>query len=131
MLREIVTLTDSSRNASSAGEGRKSGTILISPNGSSVYFIFVLINRLAFPPVTGSKNANDVVAIREAYRDNAIPDLAKTVVAHFFVAVVQVFSDDTMRIGEGVLGYSKWDSMRLLVFDILLGVSFKMRSCHI
>src|SRR6266700_3636308 len=107
LLSEIVTLTDSSRNANSAGDGRKSGTILISPSGSSVYFIFVLINRLAFPPVTGSQNANNVVPIRKPYRDNAISDLAKTIVTHFFVAVVHVFSDDTMRIGEGVLGHQK------------------------
>src|SRR5690349_20817370 len=97
LLREMVTLTDSSRNANSAGEGRKSEIIFISPNGSSVYFIFVLINRLAFPPVTGTKYANDVVPICKAYRNNCISDLAKAVVTHFAVAVIHIFSDDTMR----------------------------------
>jgi len=88
LLSEIVTLTDSSRKANSAGEGRKSGTILISPNGSSVYFIFVLINRLAFPPVTGSNYADHIVPIRKAHRDNAISDLAKTIVTHFSFAAL-------------------------------------------
>ncbi len=130
LLRVIVTLTDSSRYANSAGEGRKSGTILIPPNGSSVYFIFVLIDRLAFPPVAGSEYANDVVPIGKAYGNNAISYFAKTVVTNFFVAVAHVFSDDTMRVGEGVLGHRKRDSVFFSVLLILFGVPFKMRFCH-
>jgi hypothetical protein len=107
LLSEIVTFTDSSRNANSEGEGRKSGTILTSPIGSSVYFIFELIYNLAFPPVTGSKYAYHVVPIGKAYRENSITDLAETIITHFIFAVVHVFGNDTMGICKGILGHCK------------------------
>jgi hypothetical protein len=107
LLREIVTFTDSSRNANSAGEGRKSGTILTSPIGSSVYFIFVLMYCLAFPPITGSKYSYHIVPISKTYREDTIANLAETVITHFIVAVVHVFSNDTTRIGKDVLGQCK------------------------
>jgi hypothetical protein len=50
----------------------------------------VLINRLAFPPVTGSNYADHIVPIRKAHRENAISDLAKTIVTLFSFAVAYV-----------------------------------------
>jgi hypothetical protein len=107
LLRDIVTLTDSSRYANSAGDGRKSETIFISPIGSSVYFIFVLIGCLSFPPVTGAEDANYVVSIGKPYGKNAIFDLAKTIESFFVVAVSHIFSDDTMGVCESILGHSE------------------------
>jgi hypothetical protein len=82
---------------------------LISPKGSSVYFVFVLINRLPFPPVTGTKYSNHIVSVRKAYREDTVTGHSKAVVAHFIIAVAHVFSDDTMRVGKGELGRCEWD----------------------
>ena len=71
LLKAIVTFTPSSRNASSSGEGRKSGITLRSPNGSSVYFIFALINCPALSPVAGAQYANDTA--REVHLETTSP----------------------------------------------------------
>jgi hypothetical protein len=90
----------------------------------------VLINRLSFPPVTGSDYPNNSVPVRKTYRDYAFSDLAKTVVTLFFVAMVRVLRDETMRISKGVLGNRKRYTMLFPVFLIFSGVPFEMRFCH-
>lgn len=75
----------------------------LASNGSSVYLIFVLINSLAFPPVTGAEDTNHASAIGKAGSRNAAFDLAETEIALLALAVSEVFRDDTMRVGESVL----------------------------
>jgi hypothetical protein len=79
--REIVTLTPSSRKTSWAGEGRKSGMTFRSPSGSSVYPILAFIESLASPPVAGSDDSNDILAVRKAYGQDTFVDDAETVVS--------------------------------------------------
>ena len=47
------------------------------PIGSSVYFVFALINCLSFSPVSGSENSNDSRTMREANSQHATDILAK------------------------------------------------------
>ena len=54
LLRARVTFTPSSRNANSAGGGRKSGITRRSPNGSSVYFVLALIEESSKSGAVGS-----------------------------------------------------------------------------
>jgi hypothetical protein len=76
LLNAMVTLTPSSLKTRSSGRGRKSGTTLGFPSGSSVYLIFSLIYPLAFPPVAGAKNPNHIVAIGKPDRQDPAFDLA-------------------------------------------------------
>src|SRR6202158_5037547 len=65
LLSARVIFTPSSRNTRSSGAGRKSGTTLGLPRGSSVYFIFAFIKLLAPSPIAGAKDANDALPIDE------------------------------------------------------------------
>ena len=67
----MVTFTPSSRNTRSSGRGKKSGTTLRSPMGSSVYLIFSLIDSFSFTPIAGSVDADYVLSVSEANREDA------------------------------------------------------------
>ncbi|MDD5329011.1 MAG: hypothetical protein PHX38_03335 [Sulfuricella sp.] len=97
---------------------------------SSVYLIFALINRLAFPPVPGAKYANYTAAIGKADGDNPTFDLADTEIAFFHFAVSEVFGDDTAGVGEGVLRQGKRDSMLFQVFGILVRIPLEPCFLH-
>ncbi len=75
----------------------------LASNGSLVYLIFVFINSLAFPPVTGAEDTNHTSAIGKADSQNSALDLAETEIALLVLTVSKVFRDDTMRVGESVL----------------------------
>src|ERR1700682_6760619 len=66
LLSARVIFTPSSRNTRSSGAGKKSGAPLGLPKGSSVYFIFALIELLSPPPIAGAKDANNVLSIGES-----------------------------------------------------------------
>ncbi len=68
LLNAIVTFTPSSRKTRSSGRGRKSGTTFRFPSGSSAYLIFALIDVFPLAPITGAKDADHVLAIRELDR---------------------------------------------------------------
>jgi len=82
-LRLIVTLTVSSFNASSPGDGKKSSIGLPGFIGSSVYLILLFIYPLTLAPISSTDNSNNVIAIRKSHRqylpgnlsDAKIPDL--------------------------------------------------------
>src|SRR5205085_1677458 len=65
LLRARVTFMPSSRNTRSSGAGRKSGTTLGLPKGSSVYLVFALIDPLSFAPIARAKDPNDIGAVRK------------------------------------------------------------------
>lgn len=129
LLRAIVTFTPCSRNARSEGGGRKSRMTLASM-GSSVYLIFVLINSLAFPPVTGAEDTNHASAIGKADGQNAAFDLAETEMALLALTVSEVFRDDTMRVGESVLSQRERYPMLKPIFSIFVGIPFKLYLFH-
>src|SRR5712691_8381641 len=118
----MVTLTPSSLKTRSSGRGRKSGTTLGFPRGSSVYLIFPLIYPLAFPPVPGAKDPNDIVAIGKPDRQDPAFDLAETVEPLFTGAVRRILGDDADGIGEGPLRLGERHSVLCLVFLVLAGV---------
>src|SRR5438045_7249980 len=83
----IVTLTPSSRKTRSSGRGRKSGTTFSLPRGSSVYRTVSLIRLLAFPPVNGSEDSDEVVTVRESDRHDSPFHPTEAVVPSFARAV--------------------------------------------
>src|SRR5712691_11253025 len=118
----MVTLTPSSLKTRFSGRGRKSGTTLGFPRGSSVYLIFPLINPLAFPPVSGAEDPNDIVAIGKPDRQDPAFDLAETVEPLFTGTVGRILGDDADRIGEGQLRLGERHAVLCLVFLVLAGV---------
>jgi hypothetical protein len=104
LLRASVTLMLSSRTTSCSGAGRKSGTTLGSPIGSSVYLIFPVIDLLAFAPVTGADDPYYLVAEREPDAQYAFADLAEAEIARLIAAVCRVDRNDATSISEGKLG---------------------------
>src|SRR5882724_1799737 len=65
LLNVRVTLIPSSRKTRSSGGGRKSGTTFRRPRGSSVYFIFALIDSLALSPVVRPEDLDHLFTVRE------------------------------------------------------------------
>src|SRR5436190_18066678 len=90
LLNARVTFTPSSRNTRSSGGGRKSGTTLGLPSGSSVYLIFALIDSFTFLPIARAENSDDTGAVRESYGQNATARLAEADNALFLSAVDRV-----------------------------------------
>jgi len=122
LLSAMVTLTPSSLKTRSSGRGRKSGTTLGLPRGSSVYLIFPLINPLAFPPVAGAEDPNDVVAIGEPDRHDPAFHLAETVEPLFTGTVRRILGDDADGVGEGQLRLGERHAVLCLVFLVLAGI---------
>ncbi|MCC2641691.1 MAG: hypothetical protein K0S45_2104 [Nitrospira sp.] len=74
---------------------------LRSPRGSSVYFIFSLIDPPAFPPVAGSENPNDAIAKRTTNGQDS--DQAETVMPLLAWALRQVLCNHVAWISKGKL----------------------------
>lgn len=127
LLKEMVTFTVSSFNASSSGEGRKSATLLTFPIGSSVYLIFSFINFPPFSPVPCANDPNLVFPVSEPNSHYASGHLAQAVKPFFLTAVLKVFKDDTILVEEGKLSQGKGNTMLFLVLLILLRSPFKIR----
>src|SRR5713101_9982473 len=122
LLNAMVTLTPSSLKTRSSGRGRKSGTTLGFPRGSSVYLIFSLIYPLAFPPVTGAKNPNDIVAIGKPDRQDPAFDLAEAVEPLFTGTVRPILGNDADGIGESQLRPGERHAVLCLVLLVLAAV---------
>src|SRR5258708_38179992 len=118
----MVTLTPSSLKTRSSGRGRKSGTTLGFPRGSSVYLIFPLIYPLAFPPVAGAKNPNDIVPVGEPDGQDPAFDLAEAVEPLFTGTVRPILGNDADGIGEGQLRLGERHAVLCLVFLVLAGI---------
>jgi len=119
LLKAIVTLTPSSRKTNSSGRGRKSGTTVSFPSGSSVYLILSLIDLPSLAPVPGPEDANHASTVREPHREDTTLDPTEAVVSSFARAVRPVLREDAAWIGEGELRPCERDSMLLLVVLIL------------
>src|SRR6266699_466721 len=119
LLNAMVTLTPSSLKTRSSGRGRKSGTTLGFPRGSSVYLIFSLIYSPAFPPVGGAKNPNDIVAIGKPDRQDPAFDLAEAVEPLFTRAVGRILGNDADGIGESQLRLGERHAVLCLVLLVL------------
>lgn len=107
LLSEIVTFTVSSRRTSSSREGRKSGTTLSLPKGSSVYFVFPLINSFSSSPKSGANDSNNADSVCESDGQNPVGDFPETVIPLFRITMGNVFGDDTMCIEESILRLGK------------------------
>src|SRR5258708_1719581 len=122
LLNAMVTLTPSSLKTRSSGRGRKSGTTLGFPRCSSVYLILPIIYPLAFPPLAGTKNQNDIVEIGNPDRQDPDFDLAETVEPLFTGTVRPILGNDADGIGEGQLRLGERHAALCLVFLVLAGV---------
>ena len=111
LLSASVTFTPSSRKTRSLGGGRKSGTTLSLPSGSSVYLIFELIDAFALSPIAGSKYANDAGSICEADRHDRSADSAKAEEPCLGFAVLPVFGYHAAGIRERQLRLSEADTV--------------------
>ena len=128
MLRAIVTLTVSSFRASSSGEGRKSGTALTLPIGSSVYFIFLFIYFLSFPPISGANNSDFVFSVGESYSHNSTRSSPKAIISLFVITVFKILQNDTIMIQESKLRQGKRDAVFLLIQLVFSRIPLKIRS---
>jgi hypothetical protein len=87
-----------------------------------VYLIFPLIYPLAFPPVSGAKNPNDIVAIGKPDRQDPAFDLAEAVEPIVTGTVRRILGNDADGIGEGQLRPGERHAVLCLVFLVLAGV---------
>ena len=115
------------RNDKPSGPGRKFFTIFPVFMGSSVYVIFFLINLLPLSPVTCSNDPDYAFSIGKADRHDAAFYLAKAEKTIFIPAVIQVFDDNMLRIGKGVLGFIERNPVLFRVLCILEVIPFKVR----
>src|SRR5471030_1601040 len=106
-LSAIVTLTPSSRNASSSGRGRKSSMILGRPIGSSVYLILALIELLSFSPVTRAKDPDDAATVGEPHGHHAAPNTPEAVQTSLRGTMRGVLRQETTWVRECGLGLGK------------------------
>ena len=100
LLSAMVTFTVSSRKASSSGDGKKSEATRSFPKGSSVYLIFLLIDFLTSPPITGANDPNDAAAVRKSDGHNSITDFPKAVIPLLrlsFIVGVEVIENSQLR----------------------------------
>jgi hypothetical protein len=119
--------TRSFRNDNPPGPGRESFTILPVFIGSSVYVIFLLINLLPLSPIACSNDPDSSFSNGKADRHDTALHLAEAEKAIFIPAVIQVFNDNTLKIGKGILGFIERNSVLFLVLCILGVVPFKVR----
>ena len=130
LLSAIVTLTPSSRKTRSSGFGRKSGTTLGSPSGSSVYLILSFIDSLSFPPIAGSEDSDYIVTVSKPNSENPTVYPAETEVPQFLGTMGMVFSDDTPSVGKGDLRHRKGNSVLFLVLLVLLRIPIEPSLRH-
>ncbi len=96
-----------------------------------MYVIFFVINLLPLFPVSCSNDPDYAFSISKASRHDAAFYLAKAEKTAFILAVIQVFDDNTLGIGEGVLlGFIERNSMLFHVLCILEVIPFKIRWFH-
>lgn len=95
-----------------------------------MYFVFALINRLSFTPVSCPDDPDDSVTIGEADSHNSLVHAANTVIPLFPGAVAEVLGNDAARIGESNLRFREGDVVFPLVLEILDGIPFEVRQGH-
>src|SRR6185436_122145 len=120
----------SSRKTRSSGSGRKSGTTLTLPRGSSVYLVFALMDFLSFSPISRAEDSDDVVAVGKPDRKDAVIHQAEAVMPDFFRAVRRVFGDYAIRIGKRQLRHGKRNPVLFAILPVLLLVPFEPGLCH-
>jgi hypothetical protein len=100
LLSDSVIFTPSSRNTRSPGAGRKSGTTLGLPKGSSAYLIFALIDLLTPSPVAGTEDANDALPVGKSDGEDTTANRAKAQVALFSGAMRRVRRDNPLEVSK-------------------------------
>ena len=86
-----------------------------------MYLIFPLIYPLAFPPVAGAKNPNDIVAVGKPDRQDPAFDPAETVEPLFTGTARPILGNDADGIGEGQLRLGERHAVLCLAFLVLSG----------
>jgi len=76
-----------------------------------VYVIFFFINLLPLSPVTCSNDTDYAFSKGKADRHDATVYLAKAEKSIFIHAMIQVFNDNTLIIGKGVLSFIERNSV--------------------
>jgi hypothetical protein len=92
-----------------------------------VYLIFALIDLFAFSPITRSEYSDNVRAIREADREDAVPDPAEAEETRLVFAVHQILGDYAARVRERQLCLCECDAMLKLILAILGGIPIESR----
>jgi len=95
-----------------------------------VYVIFFVINLLPLSPVTCANDPDYAFSNGKADRHDATLYLAKAEKTIFILTVIQVLNDNTLRIGKGLLGFIKRNSVLFRVLCILEVIPFKVRWFH-
>jgi len=132
LLRLRVTLTLSSLKTSFSGGGKKSSIIFICPRDSSVYsFIIFFIYLPSFPPISSTKNADNIFTVCKTYRHYFISYLTKTIISFFIITMFNIFSNNTVFISKSILCYLELNSMLILINFILILIPIKMYFFHI
>ena len=123
--KEMVTFTLSSFSTNFSGGGRKSLTTLRLPIASSVYFVLVFIDFPSFSPIACAIDAYYVTTIRKPDRQDTFANMPHAVISILFVAMGNVFRDNTVGIKKSLLRGQKRNTMFGLVFLILFLILFK------
>jgi hypothetical protein len=92
--------------------------------------IVLFIDAPAFPPVTGSKNPNDIMAKRESNGQDSTVDPTETVQPLLARAMRQIFRDHAAWVGKCELGLCEGDPVFAFVFFILLGIPLESGLRH-
>jgi hypothetical protein len=122
LLNASVIFTPSSRNTRSSGAGRKSGTTLGLPKGSSVYLIFALIELLTLSPIAGANDTNDARPVGEPDGDYATANRAKAEVALFAGAMRRILGDHPLRVSKCELRDGETNAVLKLILAVLCRV---------
>jgi len=81
----------------------------------------------ALTPVACTKNANYVVSIRKAHRENALANPTKAEMPFFIGTVGVIFRDNTTSVCKGDLCLHEGHAMFILILAILFGIP--LESC--
>ena len=95
-----------------------------------MYLIFALIDLLAFPPIACPEDANNIISVRKAHREDALPNPAKAIVPTFNRTVGAVFCDNATRICEGELRFCEGHPVLFPVLPILLWIPLEPSLSH-
>jgi hypothetical protein len=90
----------------------------------------LLIYSPPLTPVTSAEYPDRAFAVREAHRQDAVANAAKTEEPVFVLAMRHIVGDHTGRIREGVLRQSKRYAVALPILPILPGITLERGIRH-
>jgi hypothetical protein len=60
------------------------------PLGASVYFIFLFINPLSFPPISGANDSDHAISVGKSHRHNHTGDFYEAVISFLVTTMFHI-----------------------------------------